>query len=78
MLSTAAWTVGKAQVAATVASGTGCRRRVAAVMRPSVPSGPQEPGEVVANCALPGPGDTRQMSAQATHAARSLARGRKE
>lgn len=40
VLSTAAWTLGKAQVAATVASGAGCRRSVAAVMRPSVPSEP--------------------------------------
>lgn len=40
VLSTAAWTLGNAQVAATVASGAGCRRRVAAVMRPSVPSEP--------------------------------------
>lgn len=40
VLSTAALTLGNAQVAATVASGTGCRRRVAAVMRPSVPSEP--------------------------------------
>lgn len=40
VLSTAAWMLGKAQVAATVASGTGCRRRVAAVMSPRVPSEP--------------------------------------
>lgn len=40
MLSTAAWTLGNTQVAAAMASGTECRRRVVAVMRPSVPSDP--------------------------------------
>lgn len=40
VLSTATWILGNAQVATMVASGAECRRRVVAVMRPSVPSDP--------------------------------------
>ena len=71
MLSTAACTVGKAQVAATGGGHSGLRDRVQAQSGGCDEAqrslrAHKEPSEVVAGCALPGPGDTRQVSVQAT------------